>query len=99
MRIAVRLGVSQRILETQYYLEDLPMILRLHEAKMAEQQLDLISASSFPHGGSDSSSYREEMIDRLRRTADVDGLLLPGDEYDPDGVEKLRSMLSRTGAT
>ncbi|MCU6709358.1 hypothetical protein M6D81_11630 [Paenibacillus sp. J5C_2022] len=89
---AVKLGVSQRAIETEYYLVDLPVILRHKAAETAADRLTALQIATVSQGV-DKDVY-ERFVNGLK--ADIgSGQEAETDRLDRRGVERLRGRIGR----
>ncbi len=94
MSAAIRLGVSQRALEAEYYMIDLPEILRHKTAQTAEERLMALQIASMSQS-TDKDAYGR-FVDHLK--ADLNNgnnNEVRGDRLDTEGLAKLRQRIGR----
>jgi len=92
---AVKLGVSQRALETEYYIVDLPLLLRLKTHEIAENRLITLQIATVSQGA-DKDVYTE-FVARLRGDliTDSNECQTNTDEFDRSAIERLRGRIGR----
>jgi len=93
---AVRLGVSQRVLETEYYIVDLPRLLHYKTQMIAEDRLMTLQIATMSQC-TDKDAYGR-FVDHLRANiAESDGNKTE-ERLDRSALERLRSRVnSRKG--
>ncbi len=88
--MSVELGVSQRVLETEYYMVDLPLIIHEKRRLDALKTLEQINVNGLPYMEKDQQTSILEALREKAGYADH----IPGGP-DLEGLAKLKSMLSR----
>lgn len=84
------MSVSQTVLEREYYMVDLPHILRKKTQVDAEKRLISVQIAMAPNMGQDAF---EEFIEGLRSDA-LDGeITMDGDDFDADALARLRGKI------
>ncbi|MBJ6364145.1 hypothetical protein ACFOQM_23265 [Paenibacillus sp. GCM10012307] len=91
---AVRLGVSQIVLDTEFYMIDLPDLLRYKAAETAEQRLMALQIATMSQCV-DKDAYGR-FVDQLRADLIHDDGAEPAeqaDRLDRNALEKLRGKI------
>ncbi|MFF2886637.1 hypothetical protein [Paenibacillus sp. NPDC057967] len=91
---AVKLGVSQRVLETEYYLVDLPLILRYKSQSIAEDRLMALSIATVSQT-TDKETYERFAAGLRSDFADSNEKQTNDDEFDRTAFERLRGRVGR----
>lgn len=84
------LGVPQKTLETEYYVVDLPKLVREHQRQQAIRDLELLSIVSYPKM---TEEGRKALFNDLRRRAGINDVLRA--KFDRAKFEQLRAMMGQ----
>lgn len=95
MQAAVRLGVSQHVIEAEYYLVDLPGLLRYKAATVAADRLMALSIATISQVT--DKDVRERFVNGLRAEMDIyaDGEEPAEERLDRSALAELRNKLER----
>lgn len=89
MECALELGVSQKVLENEYYMIDLPLLMYKKQRLEAERRIMDLQIAVAPH--TDEKTYRK-LVDYLTSMIEDDS---SSDELDKEGLEKLKRKIHR----
>lgn len=87
MDCALMLGVSQTVLENEYYMVDLPLLIHKKTQKVAEERLVALQIALAPNMKEEGL---RQFMDRLRAPLEHDDA---DDEFDAKALAKLRGRL------
>jgi hypothetical protein len=89
------LSVSQHVIETEYYLVDLPLLLRYKAAVRAEERLMSLSIATISQSA--DKDVRERFVIGLQAEMDIYGSSEAPKEpgLDRSGLAELRNKLGR----
>jgi len=94
MHAAIKLGVTQRALETEYYLVDIPLLLRYKSHEIAEERL--VTLQSLTVAQTTDKDVYERYLNTLREGLFVDGTAKPeAERLDRSGLDSLRNKIGR----
>ncbi|MBX6361280.1 MAG: hypothetical protein IRZ03_14510 [Acidobacterium ailaaui] len=92
--VAVELGVSQHILETEYYMVDLPAIVDRHRQLRAIQRLEFVGDLIASNNRSLDDSEYKRLMKSLQTEAGFDQRS-SNDRFDREAFEQLRFLTAQ----
>lgn len=90
MECALELGVSQKVLENEYYMIDLPLLLYKKQKQDAALRLLDLQIAIAPH--MEEKDYRRFVEHLTKMLEDDDN----PDELDKEGLEMLKRKIHKT---
>ena len=94
MHAAIRLNVSQHVVESEYFLVDIPELLRIKARHIAEERVVALQTATVS-GGVDKDVYERYLRQISEPLRDV---IVTEPEFDRNGLGRLRQRLDGRGA-